>query len=160
MCSISRTFCSPLSQSRGTQKDVFGGDWAPQRDSSPGEWLQRQSTPHCLGGCKDSGPLPSLPAPDGANWEHPTSCVGKRQVLPSGSPACCAVPDVLPLCCTGISLSQLSQARSHSHFKQSQEHLGPCSQMIFYLQVEMLVYLCDFPFPVLSLICMGMCSYL
>lgn len=53
-----------------------------------------------------------------------------------------------------------SQPEGHGHFKQSQDHLEPCSQIIFYVQVEMFLYLCDFPFPVHPCVCMDICSYL
>lgn len=152
---ISRTFCSP-----------FHSAGAPKRLCLVETGLHREAHGQ-VSGCRGRAHLTASGALGTQGCSPPCQQQMEQTgsipvyVLTNARPAlwqpCCAVADVLHLC---ISPSQLSQPEGHSHFKQSQEHLGPCSQMFFYLQVEMLVYFCDFHFPVHPCICMGMCSYL
>lgn len=62
---------------------------------------------------RDSEPLPFLPAADGANWEHHSLCVARCKTFISGHPACSVMPDILHVCCTGISISHLSESEGH-----------------------------------------------
>lgn len=68
------------------------------------------------------------------------------------------------ICCTcaalGSALPSFLNPRATVILNKDRDHLAPCSQMVFYLQVEMLLYLCGFPFPVHPPVCMDVCSYL
>ena len=112
--------------------------------SSPDQWLQRQRTSHCLrslwghqqwSSClsqRDSEPLPSLPAAGRANWEHPSLHFAKCKVFVTGSPACCVMPDILHVCCTGISISHLADPESHrAILNKARDHPTPCNQNDF-----------------------------
>lgn len=125
-------------------KGVFGGDWTPQRKSSPGQQLQ--STSHCLGRLR--GPLWWSPCLRQRNSEPLPTPAGSRQSklgasqftrcqmqgLFAGSPAYCVMPDILHVCYTGISVSHLSQSEGHRVFlNKAGDHLAPCSQNYFFI---------------------------
>lgn len=125
-------------------KGVFGRDWTPQRRSSPGQRLQRQSTSRCLGWLqgslwwspclhqRDSEPLPSLSATGRANWEHPSLHAAKRKVFITGGPACCLMPDTVHVCDAGISVSHLAKSEGHRLIlNKARDHLVPCTQKDF-----------------------------
>lgn len=141
----SRTLLLPKAHSpEAPPKGVFGRDWTPQRRSSPGQRLQRQSTSRCLGWLqeslwwspclrqRDSEPLPSLPAAGRANWEHPSLHAAKHKAFIAGSPACCVMPDTVHVCNTGISISHLPKSEGHRLIlNKARDHLALCTQKDF-----------------------------